>query len=138
MRKEKPMKWYKFLIYFALIVSAISSFINALLYLINAFALTEGNAILTIVYIGCSIGLVANGILTITARQKLANRDSFGIAFFFGAVILGTIITTIGTIAGSLDTLIFAIPTAVINIIYSVVYLALNYVYFNKRMDYFC
>lgn len=132
---ERPMKWYKFLIYFSLIATAVCSFLNAVLYIVNSGRMSFP---LSAVWLLCSILSVAEGILAVMTRQKLARREKIGIALFFGSYIFGMIISLIATIASNYTNPITIIVSIISSIIGGAIYLYLNKIYFEKRMDYFC
>ena len=156
----RPMKWYKFLIYFFLFVAAFSFFVSGLSQIIGAtigenFHFSPGQKIsefnkitkpIDIVYGILLFGLCALAIIT---RQHLAKYKRSGPVLFYiyyglsfalshlhsaiyYIVAQETLSSEYATIRGY-----FSLTEFIISLIFTGVFLLLNYIYFNKRQNLF-
>lgn len=132
---EMPMKWYKFLIYFYLFYSAISSFVNGVSYFILADSVTDA----AFIYMACGLALIVNGVLMIITRQMLARKRSKGPGMFILTTFIGAVVTVVGSLAGSMveNEMGVGLLTAIIIVILYGIYMIVNKIYFDKRKDVF-
>ncbi len=146
-----PMKWYKFLIYFALIAGAILNFGNGILMLTGGIysVQTGGQATADLVYsmYGMSlktvdmfygIVLLAAAVLAIMARNKLVNYKNDGPKFLYlvygismGIVLIYNILVGMITGMGAIN------ATTITQLVTQGVLIYANIVYFNKRLHLF-
>lgn len=146
-----PMKWYKFLIYFALIAGAVLNLANGIMMVTGGIysVQTGGQSTADLVYsmYGVSlktvdmfygIVLFAIAVLAIMARNKLANYKNDGPKFLYlvygislGVVLVYNIL--VGAITG---VGIFNVTTITQLVIQGIMIYA-NIVYFNKRSHLF-
>lgn len=140
-----PMKWYKFLIYFALIIGAVSYVFTGIQLLTGSHY--EGMASyvysayswMKFVDVVIGIGSIAIAALAVIARQKLANYQSDGPKFlliYYGAsVVLSVIyIFVISILIGDLGT---NMATMIPSLAVSIIMIYINKVYFDKRKHLF-
>ena len=134
----RPMKWYNFLIYFALIAAGISSMVNSLLYFLLAFADELG---LGVVYIICGIALLINGTLLFITRKKMVDMKRSGPRLYIISLILGAIVTltgsTLGCIGATIEDLISGMISSVFVFIFYLIFIIANAVYFGRRSHLF-
>lgn len=146
-----PMKWYKFLIYFALIAGAVLNLANGIMMVTGGIysVQTGGQATADLIYsmYGMSLKMVdmfygivlfAIAVLAIMARNKLANYKNDGPKFLYlvygislGVVLVYNIL--VGAITG---VGIFNVTTVTQLFIQGIMIYA-NIVYFNKRLHLF-
>lgn len=146
-----PMKWYKFLIYFALIAGAVLNLANGIMMVTGGIysVQTGGQATADLIYsmYGMSLKMVdmfygivlfAIAVLAIMARNKLANYKNDGPKFLYlvygislGVVLVYNIL--VGAITG---VGIFNVTTVTQLVIQGIMIYA-NIVYFNKRLHLF-
>lgn len=159
---EKPMKWYKFVIYFQLfavavieVFMAIACFSGSDVILAGLFDYDETvPRILYEIVNGLPIVLTCKGIisifmavLAIITRQKLACFDeqgpklyvnlcliNAGITFLYIVIIIAMISQALGTTDGMATTIAEKVGE---NCTVSIVLYVLNRIYFNKRKEYF-
>ena len=131
-----PMKWYNFLIYFALIVSAV---LNILTAISNIRIMARvGGVYKTIILIEIIVA-IAFAALAIVTRQKLAGYKQDApkfITYYYlfnlvWAIVLGIILSLFLNVE-------FDITSIIINIAVSSAMIAANKTYFDKRKDLFC
>ncbi len=148
-----PMKWFKFLIYFALFVSAIASIFTATQYLTGShYTDVYGNIVADQVYatfpsmkaldMVMAFLYVGFAALAIWARFALASYKKKGPTLLYLMNILSVVATVIyafasASITGSEDVLLTAVIECVINVIYCLIWVGLNMVYFKKRAELF-
>ena len=146
-----PMKWYKFLIYFALIAGAVLNLANGVMMVTGGIysVQTGGQATADLIYsmYGMSLKMVdmfygivlfAIAVLAIMARNKLANYKNDGPKFLYlvygislGVVLVYNIL--VGAITG---VGIFNVTTVTQLVIQGIMIYS-NIVYFNKRLHLF-
>jgi len=117
---QMPMKWYKFLIYFALIVGPVLNVLSGFASIFASKAFLVGIV---------SIGL---GILGIVTRQALATKKKNGpmlLLAMYAFSLVSSLLTAIVYSSFSLYIIVSIIATGVIII--------LNKIYFDKRKDIF-
>lgn len=149
---ERPMKWYKFLIYFSLFAGAVLNVINAISYLTGSVYISQGFDISDInylytVYHGLqtadiiySIVLIGLAVLGFVARFQLAKYKAKGPILLYALSAGSMAVSLIYSIAtySILSVDIGAeIAPLISNLVTQTVMLVLNYVYFNKRKDMF-
>ena len=148
---DRPMKWYKFLIYFGLFAGAVLNFVN-LVRCVNGnvyggkemkemvYAMLPFQQTVDVVFIICLAGLIA---LAIVARFALAKYKKNG-PFLLNALYIATAATNL--INFILTKISWAdMPynaeldgaSVAISIIVAVAMLGINHVYFQKRADLF-
>ena len=146
----RPMKWFKFLIYFAL-------FANAVINLYNCFAYLSGvpygeNASLVygflpslktidVVMAIVSVGLAVYAIVT---RILLAKYKKLGVKMFLGIPVLNIITQVVYymSVSSVISSLMSAsegidFTTITVNVVSNIVLFVLNLIYFKKREDMF-
>lgn len=147
---QPPMKWYKFLIYFALFAGAVLNFANGISYITGSVYFVQTNGDLTadmvymvypslkvinIIYGIAVIGLAAMCIVT---RMKLAGYKADGPKFLYITYGVGTAIGLIYALVIGITTGISVVDaTLIAPIIVMIIYLFLNYKYFSKRSHMF-
>jgi hypothetical protein len=157
--KKRPMKWYKFLIYFSIILGAVLNALLGVLYLTGwTYPLTnnisadfiyslygKGYRIMDMVY---GVVLIAIAILGFVTRHRLAKFKKNGPATLYALYISSTLVSLIYTVLSSAfaaavsDGTVFMIGYAIGQVIGQIAGTALvvflNYIYFKKRRDLFC
>lgn len=147
-----PMNWYKFLIYFSLYASAITSFINGIMFLTgyiytiqsgtntNAYMvyMQFGNALMLcdIVY---GILFIAYAAFALVVRKRLASFKKNSPLLFYLWCAMGIIISAgyaiaigfFGGVSGSFG------AAYIPQIITEAAYIYVNYIYFSKRKQFF-
>ncbi len=145
-RPDFPMKWYKFLIYFALFASAVLNALSGIGQMLGTvysnqeiasavYAQYPALRPVDIVYGLLLIGLAAFAIVT---RQQLANYKEKAPLFLYamyGSTIVLSVFYLIATslVMQSMDFTITAVVESLPSLISSAVVLVLNIVYFQKR-----
>ncbi len=146
---ERPMKWFHFLIYFALWISAIVNLVNGFPLLTGSaygestellYAVSPALHVLTVLIGLLSIGMA---VLCIYCRFRLAGFYRNGPATLYAVYLCGLVISilySIGTLL-CLSDLMPGLPvfnsTVITSILTSVVMLLVNRVYFKKRAHLF-
>lgn len=147
-KKSKPMKWYKFVIWVQLFLGAIVNLVTGIRYLTGTI---YGDAA-SQVYLFCEglkgldilLGLffIAGAVLAIFVRQSLAHYKKSGPGMYYIYCIYGIIVNAVYFIGiallGLFDILGGTVGTRFVALIvgYGIV-LALNVMYFTKRKDLF-
>ena len=139
---ERPMKWYKFLIYFSLFAGAVINILSGLLTVVGLFTASEVYAAYpgTFMYdVFVALFAFAFAGLSIYTRQTLASYKKIGpkllcalyvstavYAVAFGllgaALTQGTVPFEVSDVSGAISNIVLA---------------AINFVYFNKRKNMF-
>lgn len=146
-----PMKWYKFLIYFALFFGAFYEFIMSINYMTGTiyFAQTNGQASAEAVYSTYGYGLkfldVLYGILllgtavySIITRNRLAKFKKNAPMLLYILYGSGLVFSLIYMIGFSVITGVNAINSSLVSsLISTIICLILNYKYFTKRESLF-
>lgn len=120
-----PMKWFSFLIYFQLFVSAAVNVIDGILNLAGI----KSN--LGLLRIPMGIFSIAMGLYAAFVRFSLAGYRRRGPVYFKVFLFLVTLSQTM------LSLLTGGIPGGLAALITNGIYMALNFTYFNKRQDLF-
>lgn len=154
-KKEKPlgMKWYKFLIYFALIAGAVINFVCSFNYISGNIYLAESNrqisaeqvydyygAGLKIVDIIYGLFLIAFAILGLMLRHKLANYKPDSLKFvkiFYSVDILIPLLYIVVVSVITKQMLPLLVVQGTIYAVISLVFLLVNVKYFKKRVHLF-
>ena len=147
-----PMNWYRFLIKFSLYASAITSFINGILYLTGyIYNMQSGsgtNAYMIYMQFGDGLMIsdIVYGILSIVyslfglvVRKRLASFKKNSPLLFYIWCAVGVVINTvyaaaIGFFGGVGNSLGLAVIPQLIT---EAVYIYLNFIYFSKRKKFF-
>lgn len=142
--KERPMKWYKFMIYFGL-------WAGAVLYLLNAYSMFSGNiyagmaAQVYSVYpvmkpVDMAMGVLYIGlaVLAIASRFALAKYKKSGPGLFIAYYAGGAVISIL---YGAAASLVIGQPafdlSSIVSLALSAVMIVLNIIYFSKRKNLF-
>lgn len=143
-----PMKWYKFLIYFALFASCVGGVISGILFMAGK-AYGEMSEIwyffsseLRIVDLLSGIVMIALGVMAIFVRQKLVQfrKDSPSYLLIFLSISTAHSAARLILTAALAGDLFFSSSLAgsyVLVLVLSVLMIALNNVYFKKRASLF-
>ena len=149
---QHPMKWFKFLIYFALFLGAFINFVYGLNYITGGiyFSQTNGQVSAEMVYSTYGAGLktldVIQGILMVAiaafgiyTRFRLAKFKANGplcVYILYGA---GAALTLLYNVALLVVTGLNQLTTvsSITSLVVSVGFILLNYAYFTKRKDLF-
>ena len=146
---DMPMKWYKFLIYFALFAGAVINGIAGILYLtgkIYDFAAGDGASALMYMFFGSlrivdviyGIALIGLAIIAVMTRQKLAGYSADGPKMLMTYYVLSTAVSVVYALLASIVTgQNFFSGSVLLSIIVSIVMIFLNKVYFEKRAHLF-
>ncbi len=155
-RKDKPMKWYKFSVYFGLPLSALYAFFCSFVYFLGCKFVSTGTYLnelymifppfnpIAIVFGTLQLALA---VLIAITWWKLLKFSSAGpkchiavfiinILFFVTYEILTTAMMYIDT-SSAVNEIIAIIPKTMLSIIPSVIALLLHVVYYNKRKHLF-
>ena len=161
-RTSYPMKWYKFLIYFALFAGGVINFVNAINHLTGNIWATQGTSAKAVYQI-CEnlslydkifgIMLIAIAALQIYTRFALAGYKAIAPRLLYGVYASAAVATTLynllaineikASFAGWLSTAQIELMTddivteIGINIAVSCLFIVLNTIYFNKRKSLF-
>ncbi len=142
--KERPMKWFKFMIYFGLWAAAV-------VYVLNAFNMFSGRVYAGMadqVYsaypvmkpIDMAMGVLYIGlaVLAIVARFALAKYKKSGPGLFIAYYAGGAVLSALYAVAASL---VIGQPafnlSSIVSLALSVVMIILNIIYFSKRKNLF-
>lgn len=148
-QQELPMKWYKFVIWVALIIGPVSNIGNAIRIItgeiygsdIDIPLLYETFPNLKSVNIVVGIMCIAAALFGVLyVRRQLVGFKSNAIMLFLFYCVIGLIITLIHTAASSaiLGVSFSDIATQFIGqLVGTIVFVVLNYIYFNKRKHMF-
>ena len=145
---EHSMKWYKFIIYVQLFLSAIVSFASAISLLTGSYYGGKENADLVYYYYGnglkifdislviISLGLV---VMAIVARTKLKNFKVGAPQFYLKLLILSCAVTVISVLVPSLITGEFLFNSSMFgSLAGNITMIFINKSYFEKRAELFC
>ncbi len=134
---QMPMKWYKFLIYFALWAGGILNIINGIMTFFQKSLYIEF-AIINFVY---SIALIALGAFSIYTRYRLAgfykNGPQLLLYVYIANAALTVAYSALAYIATPLAPIITDMVSITATVITSAVMVGLNNVYFQKRSHLF-
>lgn len=149
-----PMKWYKFLIYFALFFSAFISFVTGIIYITGSIynIQTGGQVTGEMVYYFYSsmkpvdvcygLALLATAVFSIVTRMQLAKFKRTGPMCVYILYIAGVVISCMYAVGVStamqVDLGEVFSSNMIVSIVTSVVMVILNYIYFSKRQALFC
>lgn len=139
-----PMKWFKFLIYFALWFGGIMNILGAFTYFTGSIYESAGvpAAIVYLAYpslktINIIYGLIcfATGVLAIYTRFRLAAYAENGPKLLYLVYAITAIASLLYIVLNGsvIDDFSTVMPTAIANIVVSVLMIVLNRIYFNKR-----
>lgn len=117
--EDKPMKWYDFLVNFALIANAILNGLTGVMY----FSLYSGesNSVICIV---CGVGAILCAVMALIVRLKLKEKRENAPMLFIVFQVLQIVIGIVGSALGGN---VFAV------VVGGTVSTVLNTIYFNKR-----
>ena len=137
-----PMKWYKFLIYFALFAGAVTNVISALLTILGFFtasAVYEMYPAALPYDICVAVIALALAALDLYTRHALVTYKKIGPVLLCISYAIPAVHTAVAVIIGSAITegLISFGISQVSGIVVSIVMVVVNYVYFKKRQDMF-
>lgn len=161
---EKPMKWYKFVIYFHLFAVAVGNCVSAISYFNGAIHQLSHSELEWLYDIAGSLKILDTYmgivciflvVMSIIARQKLAHFDEQGPKLYLGSILIAAganlLYTVLSfaiilqashreygtTFSESVPAIIIALSTSVgICVSCSIMYI-LNKIYFDKRKEYF-
>ncbi|MBP3633197.1 MAG: hypothetical protein J6J43_01330 [Oscillospiraceae bacterium] len=147
-----PMKWYKFLIYFALFAGALISLSNALQYLTGSIYLSEGLTeadvdalydlhggfkVLDMIY---GLTCIGSAVLDLITRSRLRHFHRTAPAFVLAVPVYNVFCSSMYTILSCgiarLDVFEF-LPQVIGSILGVAIYIWPSYIYFNKRRNLF-
>lgn len=149
MKSQKPlgMKWYKFLIYFALIAGAVVNILYSFSYLTGSMYVTETNGAVTaeevyayygeglqVADIAYGIFLIGFGVFAIILRHKLANyeQDAPVFVYIFYSILAGAPIAY-NCIVAAITVQLGIVYNAIPSFIAGLVLLLCNVRYFKRR-----
>lgn len=150
---ELSMKWFKFVIYVQLFVTALASVANTVMYLSGSFASTlastDGSVPAAIVYsylpglwplvVVLAVLSAGTAVWAIVVRQWLAHyqwRGVQGLYILYVLAIASNLISMLG-LGVVIHNFAFSLTSTIPALITQVVLLVLNRVYFNKRQHLF-
>ena len=135
-----PMNWYKFVIYFQLIVNAILNIVSAFTYFTGAqyggsadlvYSFYGGLKVIDVIMGVVAIALAAAAIYV---RQCLANYKKDATKKYIILLVANTLITVLYVIIASVVTGLNLISASIVsNVLTTVVIAILSYMYFQKR-----
>lgn len=150
---DRPMKWYKFLIYFSLFASAVLNVINGFQYLTGSiwetlsggytnadamYRIYEGLQFADIVF---GAGLIGLGVLAIVTRNKLARFEAKGPELlnllYLGALILSVAYVILVSMICNIDIGDMLEGSNIVSIVVSLAMVVANKKYFENRRDLF-
>ena len=146
-----PMKWYKFLIYFALFASAVLNTMSGISYMLGTIhgdilfigSIYESYPALRIVDIVYGLLLIGVAIMAIYTRLQLAYYREKGpmcLYILYSATMALTVISFVSTslvVQGANYTMLTLLYDTIPSLVVSAVTLVLNIVYFRKRKELF-
>lgn len=153
LKNEYPMKWFKFLIYFALFFGALIEFVYGMNYIMGTIYLSQTGGQVTAEMVYAMYGtplkiwdvlygliMLATAVFSIITRFKLAKFKQNGPKFLYILYIAGAALALVYNIGVALITDvegIFNVPY-IISIIFTGIVVFANYKYFSKRDKLFC
>ena len=153
LKNKYPMKWFKFLIYFALFFGAFIEFVMGLNYIMGTIYLaqTNGNVSAEMVYaiygtplkiwdVIYGLTILGAAVFSIITRFALSKYKKNGPKFLYILYIAGAVLGLIYNIGVVLITGIggTAIFTSSVGMIMTGIIVFANYKYFSKRSELFC
>jgi hypothetical protein len=129
-----PMKWYKFLVYFLLIASAVVNIITACAY----FALSS-LASQPILLVGAGIMSIAMGIFCLVVRSQLVKYKRSAPAKLTALYVWNIVFSVVYTIVGAFGIDMMGMTSTLLpTLFWNVILIIANKVYFKKRAELFC
>ncbi len=142
--KGFPMKWYKFLVYFGLWLSAFFNGVSGITTLVTGIhQLTHYGTAISVYNVILGILIIGIAVLVIVTAVKLLQLSASGpklLLFVYGvnlAVMIINIIVTLIIGQGFVTIGDLLSPSTITSIIVSIIMIAVNYTYFKKRESVF-
>lgn len=144
--KELPMKWFKYLIYFSLIVGSIGNFLLAILLLTGRYYSADSQTLyetynglkaFDMVY---AVTLIALAVCSLVVRQRLAGYYRNGpvlLNVFYVASSLLDVVHTIGLTAITANSEMLDVASLIGGIVGAVAMVFINNAYFRRRSHLF-
>ena len=149
-----PMKWFKFLIYFALFAGALINvvyglnYVNGNIYFVQSNGQVNAELIygahgsdlktLDMIYGLLLVAIAAFGIFTRFMLSKYKKIGPMCVYVLYGAGVVVSLLYNVGlTLVTVLEFSQIFTPSTIVSMVVSVLMVALNYTYFNKRKDLF-
>lgn len=146
---DMPMKWYKFLIYFALFAGAVINGIQGILLVTGKYYdVIAGNGASALVYmfygslrfidIIFGLALIGVAVIAVMTRQKLAGYSADGPKMLMTYYVLSTAVSVVYALLASIVTgQNFFSGSVLLSLVISIVMIFINKVYFEKRAHLF-
>lgn len=146
---DLPMKWYKFLIFFALWANAILNILTGITHLSGMTYAAAGVTAkevyayfgqgLHVLDIAMGVIMIALGVFSIIVRFQLAGYKKQGpkmLLVLYGVSLVVSILYSI--IASAMTSVNVVDSSSISSLVVSVVMIFVNYIYFKKRAHLFC